>query len=1296
MKTVFVKVLFWKKVCSGLMAFILAAGSVGSSYAQTVLMSAPGTMVPLSAAFAPPLLKGIKVYPEHPFRLDFILDRGGAEGFPLKKDAERQIKYFLASVTVPEADLWVNLSPYEQDRIIPEAFGVTEMGRDLLAQDYLLKQITASVIYPEGDTGKMFWSKVYAEAQKKYGTSDIPIDTFNKVWIIPEKAVVYESKDSAYIVESKLKVMLETDYLAATQDSSDSQTLAKQVLREVVIPILEKEINEGENFSQLRQVYHSLILAVWYKDKVKESVFGKSYVDQNKTDGVDIEDKAEKEKIWGQYVEAFKKGAYNYIKEDFDPAAQQMVPKKYFSGGAAFNNFRKAYKLERADRAQLSELSMLSRDPAQNFIVQANLDAAQGERDENKAGSFIIQEIAQLLASVNGKRIRRKDVTPQILWQLSYIKRDGKPVFTQGQIKKVGNLVKLRERLTLLEYLFNYKKVIEGKQTLMFQGTHIVRILQSSRSDDDIRHVIKMLKGLGITENSSITSILQSARSKDKVRRVIGMLKDLGITESRSVAKILQSSRSKDDIRNVIRVLKELGITGCKQIAMILQTSRSDDDIRGVVRMLKTLRITESRPIAMILYSSRSGKDILKVISMLRKLKITEISSIVRIVQSSRSVENIEKVMGVLKALGITKSSSIARILQSSRSGTAIREGIEVLKSLGITESNLIAIILQSSRSEDEMRNVIGVLKDLGITENRPIAMILHSARSEDEILSVIRVLKHLGVIESRPTAIILQSSRSENEIRDVIKVLRELGITESRQVSMILQSSRSEAEIRDLIGVLKALGITENIPVAMILQSSRSENEIRKVIGMLGRSKITASSPVAIILQSSRSEVEILNVIGVLKELGITESRPVAMTLYSSRSEEEIRAVIGVLKELRITESKLVAMILQTARSYDEIRKMIGVLKTLGITENRPVAMIVYSSRSVDEIVNVIGILKDAGITENSSVAIIIYSSNSGAEIQNAINLLRSLGITEKRPVAMILQTSRVIEKVSNFNGYKRGMQEKKYPEPFIQEVLLYLALSKSPGTLFDRIMAFDFNAARVEAEQMPLNTNKVEFEHAFGGMGVWLLKFLGKDFRSLRAVIRGYAKEILLLDLFPENISLDRMLFKHQETDIDRKKLWHWLEPLIASLSAKEQEVINAFLEGTTADELGVQYPDIPFQGILNKLRGGIVEFSDSEDVLDSFDVTRDAGLSPEMEVIPGSLRGTGSDLAMTTDTGGVDLTREMIGLQVQNEEQGVQFELDFANIPPLQNGSGLTPVIINIQPMTITVSMFLGIDA
>ena len=131
------------------------------------------------------------------------------------------VGYFLASLTVPEDQIWVNLSPYEQERMIAEGLGQTEMGRDLLAQDYMLKQITASLGYPESDLGAKFWVTVYRLAQEKLGTTNIPIKTFNKVWIVPRKAAVYEHENSVFVVSRDLKVMLEEDYLALQKSLSD-------------------------------------------------------------------------------------------------------------------------------------------------------------------------------------------------------------------------------------------------------------------------------------------------------------------------------------------------------------------------------------------------------------------------------------------------------------------------------------------------------------------------------------------------------------------------------------------------------------------------------------------------------------------------------------------------------------------------------------------------------------------------------------------------------------------------------------------------------------------------------------------------------------------------------------------------------------------------------------------------------------------------------------------------------------------------------------------------------------------
>jgi len=319
------------------------------SYAQELTLPAPGTMVNLSPAYVPVLIKGLRVHPENPLLFDFILDTGRSglkiNSPEFKEESEKLIKYFLASLTIKEDDLWVNLSPYEKDRIIPDGLGKTEIGRDMLAQDYILKQLTASLIYPEKQLGKEFWNTVYAKAQQEFGTSDIPVNTFNKVWIVADKAKILERNNVGYVVGSHLKVMLEEDYLALLNHTAINQvgnenkthTVASQVIRKIIIPELEKEVNQGQNFAPLRQMFYSMILATWYKLALKNALLNQVYSNKGKTGGVLSDDPTVKEKIFQQYLKAYKKGVFNYIKEGLDVVNKQPMPRKYFSGGLQVN-----------------------------------------------------------------------------------------------------------------------------------------------------------------------------------------------------------------------------------------------------------------------------------------------------------------------------------------------------------------------------------------------------------------------------------------------------------------------------------------------------------------------------------------------------------------------------------------------------------------------------------------------------------------------------------------------------------------------------------------------------------------------------------------------------------------------------------------------------------------------------------------------------------------------------------------------------------------------------------------------
>ncbi|MBF0387952.1 MAG: hypothetical protein HQL20_08875 [Candidatus Omnitrophica bacterium] len=379
-----------RKCFCAFMAGVFLVTSAVTAPAQPVLgLPEPGQKVALSPAFTPAHLRGLVVHPDEPFKLDFIIQRGDTELSAGQKQEEysRLIKYFLASLAVPDRDQWVNLSPFEKDRVIADNFGLTEMGRDLLAQDYLLKQFTASLTDPASDLGKKFWARVYEQAYDKFGTTDIPTDTFNKVWIVPDHAAVCEKGNTVYVLEHHLKVLTETDYLALKQKEPDSavsgapaaqaaeggsalvQEISIQAVREVILPELEKEVNEGAGFALLRQAYSGMLLAAWYKRTLMNSILAKVYGDSSKVKGVD-QDPANNQQIYERYVAAFKKGVVNLIQEDVDRYSQELIPRKYFSGGILSD--ASMFEADRVER-----LPNMPRDSASKAAQTADMASVQ-------------------------------------------------------------------------------------------------------------------------------------------------------------------------------------------------------------------------------------------------------------------------------------------------------------------------------------------------------------------------------------------------------------------------------------------------------------------------------------------------------------------------------------------------------------------------------------------------------------------------------------------------------------------------------------------------------------------------------------------------------------------------------------------------------------------------------------------------------------------------------------------------------------------------------------------------------
>lgn len=312
----------------------------------------PGELVQLSNKITPPSLIGLKLHRDDPFHIDFIVHPGDVEidEQELTSEAEKLIKYFLTALTIPEEHLWVNLSPAERDNIISDDFVSTQMGRDFLLQDYLLKQLTASLTYPETELGERYWSFIYRKARETFGDDEIPANTFNKVWIIPDEASVILTGDTALISDSRLTVQTEIEHFGDKMQQSPSYSnsisgdqdidvnmrqIASEATKALIIPELIKEVNEGSHFATVRQAYSALILATWYKRTLKNSLLTKTATKKTSLSGMALNEGQVKfsKQIYERYIKAYDSGVYNYIREDEKFDKSDIIPRKYFAGG---------------------------------------------------------------------------------------------------------------------------------------------------------------------------------------------------------------------------------------------------------------------------------------------------------------------------------------------------------------------------------------------------------------------------------------------------------------------------------------------------------------------------------------------------------------------------------------------------------------------------------------------------------------------------------------------------------------------------------------------------------------------------------------------------------------------------------------------------------------------------------------------------------------------------------------------------------------------------------------------------
>jgi len=276
--------------------------------------------------------------------LKLILDKGDLkppQNQELENSTKELLNYFFVGISLPNDSFWVNLRPDSSGNIIDDYLVQTDVGKILLEADLQLKKDTAAFTSPQTIEGKKYWDSLYKKAGKLFGSENITIPTLTRPWIVPGEIIIRETQENAYVYKATLKVMLEQDYLkeSATYNFSDERSkqlneYASELIRETIIPKLTKDVNTAKRYAPLRQVYYSLILAQWFKQKFSgKSGLYSQLINKRNLNGLTSKEAWSKDTYFQAYQKSFKEGEYN-IKEQVYTLQGQTI-RNYMSGGIA-------------------------------------------------------------------------------------------------------------------------------------------------------------------------------------------------------------------------------------------------------------------------------------------------------------------------------------------------------------------------------------------------------------------------------------------------------------------------------------------------------------------------------------------------------------------------------------------------------------------------------------------------------------------------------------------------------------------------------------------------------------------------------------------------------------------------------------------------------------------------------------------------------------------------------------------------------------------------------------------------
>lgn len=238
---------------------------------------------------------------------------------------------FYVALAIPEEALWVNLTPNEPDRVCDPRLRHLGMGQAFVNADLQMKVDAAAFTDPrKSQLGKDFWDQIRRMA------AGGRLKTGCRMWIVPGAMDLQTDGEGCYLRSMHLRVQLETERFMASNNPTALGDVDR-LNRVMILPEVERKLNEDPIYAPMRQVYSAIILARWYKDHFRGTRQpAADLIDSDNIAGRQLTDGWSPQGVYEAYMRSYQQGEYNFterVQEDLGNGLIRIQTRHYFRGG---------------------------------------------------------------------------------------------------------------------------------------------------------------------------------------------------------------------------------------------------------------------------------------------------------------------------------------------------------------------------------------------------------------------------------------------------------------------------------------------------------------------------------------------------------------------------------------------------------------------------------------------------------------------------------------------------------------------------------------------------------------------------------------------------------------------------------------------------------------------------------------------------------------------------------------------------------------------------------------------------